>query len=181
VLLPDSGRSYLSKYFDDDWLRRLGFLDEPSEDTTGDTTVGQILAKADPSPLTPLPADISVGEALARTAAVTHRSDLRPVVPPRKGGSTRPNVAETLGAVSVSALRRLVDSDGAVSATSVSAHAGEPLAAVGIGEFTREASARIRPGQSAVWVLVDGRVVGVVTRDELAAAQTDRAGATPGR
>jgi len=25
VLAPDSGRAYLSKYFDDDWLRRAGF------------------------------------------------------------------------------------------------------------------------------------------------------------
>jgi cystathionine beta-synthase len=163
VLLPDSGRSYLSKYFDDDWLRRLGFLDEP----TGDTTVGEILAGTDLPPLTPLPADLSVGEALARTAAVTHQSDLQPVVLARKGDSVRPNVGETLGAVSMSALWGLVASDGAVATTAVSAHASAPLAAVGIGESTREAIERLGPGQSAVWVLVDGRVVGVLTRDEL--------------
>ncbi|WP_308042249.1 PLP-dependent cysteine synthase family protein [Streptomyces sp. 8L] len=28
VLLPDSGRNYLSKVFDDDWLRGLGFLED---------------------------------------------------------------------------------------------------------------------------------------------------------
>ena len=26
VLLPDSGRNYLSKIFDDDWMTRFGFL-----------------------------------------------------------------------------------------------------------------------------------------------------------
>ncbi|MET0189195.1 MAG: cysteine synthase family protein, partial [Pseudonocardia sediminis] len=29
AVLPDSGRIYLSKYFDDDWLTTLGFLDAP--------------------------------------------------------------------------------------------------------------------------------------------------------
>lgn len=27
AVLPDSGRNYLSKVFDDDWMRRLGLLD----------------------------------------------------------------------------------------------------------------------------------------------------------
>jgi cystathionine beta-synthase len=30
VLLPDSGRNYLSKVFDDGWMRQLGFLDDDS-------------------------------------------------------------------------------------------------------------------------------------------------------
>jgi cystathionine beta-synthase len=29
VILPDSGRNYLSKAFDDDWMREHGFLEEP--------------------------------------------------------------------------------------------------------------------------------------------------------
>jgi cystathionine beta-synthase len=35
VLLPDSGRSYLSKVFNDDWMRRWGFLEEPLDGTIG--------------------------------------------------------------------------------------------------------------------------------------------------
>jgi cystathionine beta-synthase len=27
VILPDSGRNYLSKIFNDDWMREHGFLD----------------------------------------------------------------------------------------------------------------------------------------------------------
>ena len=30
AVLPDSGRNYLSKYFDDGWMTRLGFLDDPA-------------------------------------------------------------------------------------------------------------------------------------------------------
>jgi cystathionine beta-synthase len=38
VLLPDSGFRYLSKTYDDEWMRRHGFLDEPA-----DVTVASIL------------------------------------------------------------------------------------------------------------------------------------------
>ena len=41
VLLPDSGRNYLSKIFDDDWMVRFGFLG-----TTG-PTAGDVLAAKD--------------------------------------------------------------------------------------------------------------------------------------
>ena len=41
VLLPDSGRNYLSKIFDDDWMTRFGFLG-----TTG-PTAGDVLAAKD--------------------------------------------------------------------------------------------------------------------------------------
>ena len=36
VLLPDSGNRYLSKVFDDDWMREAGFLDRPSLGTVAD-------------------------------------------------------------------------------------------------------------------------------------------------
>lgn len=36
VLLPDSGNRYLSKVFDDDWMREAGFIERPSLGTVGD-------------------------------------------------------------------------------------------------------------------------------------------------
>ncbi len=45
VLLPDSGRSYLSKVFSDDWMRRWGFLEEPPD---GTRTVADVLARRGP-------------------------------------------------------------------------------------------------------------------------------------
>ena len=36
VVLPDSGNRYLSKAFDDDWMREAGFLDRPSLGTVSD-------------------------------------------------------------------------------------------------------------------------------------------------
>lgn len=36
VILPDSGNRYLSKVYDDDWMREAGFLDRPSLGTVSD-------------------------------------------------------------------------------------------------------------------------------------------------
>jgi cystathionine beta-synthase len=43
VLIPDSGRNYLSKIFDDDWMIRFGFL------RSSGTTAGDVLAAKDES------------------------------------------------------------------------------------------------------------------------------------
>jgi cystathionine beta-synthase len=47
VFLADAGHKYLSKIFNDDWMRENGFL----EDAPGLGTVGDILAKGDKRPL----------------------------------------------------------------------------------------------------------------------------------
>ncbi|MGK5081875.1 cystathionine beta-synthase [Bdellovibrionota bacterium FG-1] len=36
IVLPDSGNRYMSKVFNDDWMREAGFLDKPSMGTVGD-------------------------------------------------------------------------------------------------------------------------------------------------
>jgi cystathionine beta-synthase len=36
VILPDSGNRYMSKVFNEDWMREAGFLDKPSMGTVGD-------------------------------------------------------------------------------------------------------------------------------------------------
>ncbi len=41
IILPDSGNRYLSKAFDDDWMREAGFLDRPSLGTVGDLLHGR--------------------------------------------------------------------------------------------------------------------------------------------
>ncbi len=43
VLLPDSGRGYLSKIFNDDWMQDYGFLDEGGPESV----VGDVLARKD--------------------------------------------------------------------------------------------------------------------------------------
>jgi cystathionine beta-synthase len=62
VLLPDSGRNYLSKVFNDDWMTRFGFLRSPG------TTAGDVLATKDGSipDLVVITADTPARDAFAR-------------------------------------------------------------------------------------------------------------------
>ena len=48
VLLPDSGRGYMSKIFNDDWMSSYGFLQ-----ATGETTVGEVLRQQGGRPARP--------------------------------------------------------------------------------------------------------------------------------
>ena len=50
VLLPDSGRGYMSKIFNDDWMSSYGFLQE-----NGETTVGDVLDSKGAAPARPRP------------------------------------------------------------------------------------------------------------------------------
>ncbi len=43
VLLPDGGRGYLSKIFNDDWMASYGFLREPLDGQVHEMTVGDLL------------------------------------------------------------------------------------------------------------------------------------------
>src|SRR5206468_2044470 len=41
VILPDGGRSYLSKVFNDAWMTQHGFLERPTDQTVGDVLLGK--------------------------------------------------------------------------------------------------------------------------------------------
>ena len=64
VILPDSGSRYLSKFFDDKWMREFGFLSMEF----GETTLGDLLiAKPDKSLFT-----ASLGDPMRNVVAVMH-------------------------------------------------------------------------------------------------------------
>ena len=49
VILPDGGRSYLSKVFNDAWMRQYGFLEREAELTVGDVLRAQDGGRRDPA------------------------------------------------------------------------------------------------------------------------------------
>jgi len=64
VILPDSGSRYLSKFFDDKWMREFGFLSMEF----GETTLGDLLiAKPDKVLYT-----ASLGDSMRKVVAVMH-------------------------------------------------------------------------------------------------------------
>ncbi|AEA25296.1 Cysteine synthase [Pseudonocardia dioxanivorans CB1190] len=152
AIAPDSGRAYLSKYFDDDWCARLGFVDA----ATG-PLVRDVLPPAAPG-LAVVPLGRRVGEV---AAALPPGPDLRPVVADRQTTSADRASGDVVGSVSVSALRH-APADG-----SVADHLLEPLATIGIGESVAGALARVPDDGRPLLVLDDGRVVRSTSRHDL--------------
>ncbi len=157
VLLPDSGRGYLSKVYDDGWMADHGFLR-----AGGDDLAAVLGRKAvDLPPLVHVHPDETVRSAIAilKEFGVSQM----PVV------QAEPPVAlaEVVGTVSdrlllQAALEKPETIDGPVSAVMES-----PLPTVGTGEPIDLAAARLAGGASAVLVMDEGRPVGIVTRSDL--------------
>lgn len=164
VLLPDSGRSYLSKNFDDRWLQQWGFGDD-----VGDTVADIWSPRADHAAW---PLRVSASSTLtAALRQLTNAEDLDPdqrvpvVLGPRRG-TAHPAAGDVIGSTSIAELRHLlagpVDHD-----AEVGDHHGPRLSTVGLGEPIAEARARLTEEDSDVLVLREGRVIGCISRADL--------------
>jgi cystathionine beta-synthase len=187
VLLPDSGRSYLSKVFSDDWMRRWGFLEDPLD---GARTVGDALgghgADGKHAALLTVGATATVGEALEAAGvpvtgdAVTVRHPVRPggepvalVVTPRPSRPFGLTAAEVTGALPVARLSRDLAAGRIRPGDPITGYVGAPLAMVGTGQSVRAALDALDAegtAADAVLVLRDGRAHAVVSRAELSGA-----------
>jgi len=157
VLLPDGGRGYLSKVFDDEWMGRFGFLEASHEQT-----VGQVLRGKDGS----LPDLVHThpNETIADAVAILREYNVSqmPVVraePPIMA-------AEVAGSVSSRALLEALYTGAAHLADSVEQHMDPELPTIGSNEPVAEAVAALE-GADAVLVHEDGAPVGVLTRVDL--------------
>ena len=158
VLLPDSGRGYLTKVFSDEWLARFGFLRGPATEKS----VGEILRskKGD------IPALVHThpGETIADAVQILQEYAVSqmPVV------RAEPPVmaAEVAGSVSERRLLDLLYTGEARLADQVGDHMDAPLPTLGAGSALAEAMAELRDAD-AVLVQEDGRPIGVLTRQDL--------------
>ncbi|RDG37904.1 cystathionine beta-synthase [Streptomyces corynorhini] len=166
VLLPDSGRGYLSKIFNDEWMNDYGFLDH-----SGDAPrVSDVLQyKAGPIPtLVHMHPEETVGEAIEvlREYGVSQM----PIVKP---GAGHPDVmaAEVIGSVVERELLDALFTRRASLADPLEKHMSSPLPQVGSGEPVADLMAVLSgPGASdAAIVLVEGKPTGVVSRQDLLA------------
>ncbi|MFG2927965.1 cystathionine beta-synthase [Streptomyces achromogenes] len=166
VLLPDSGRGYLSKIFNDEWIGQHGF----SEDASAGHTVGSVLAqKADTEEGIPnfvhMHPTETVGEAISvlREYGVSQM----PVVAP---GAGHPDVmaGEVIGAVEERELLHALATDHAPADSPLEKYMSAPLPVVGSGEPVERLMSALE-GRDAAVVLVDGKPAGIVTRQDLLA------------
>ena len=161
VLLPDGGRGYLSKIFNDEWMAGYGFLNL-ADRTPGGITVGEVLrAKSGGIPqLVHTHPNETVRTAIDILREY-HVSQM-PVV------RAEPPVmaAEIAGSVSEAALLDALFDRRAALNDAVEQHMGQPLPAVGSGESVDAAMKAVEESDAAV-VLEDGKPIGILTRQDL--------------
>jgi cystathionine beta-synthase len=157
VLLPDGGRGYLSKVFDDRWLARYGFLGVRDERTAGDVLRGKGGTMPDLVHTHP-------GETIAEAVSILREYAVSqmPVV------RAEPPVmaAEVVGSVSERELLGALYGGKARLADAVEAHMASPLPLIGAGEPATLAAERLQEAD-AVLVQEDGKPIGVLTRQDL--------------
>ncbi len=163
VLLPDSGRGYLSKVFNDEWLGRYGFLQSDSEATIGDVLRG----KSDglPTFVHTHPTE-TVRDAIdiLREFGVSQIPVVRAEPPVM--------AAEVVGSVVERDLLDALFHGEAQLADKVDLHMSAALPMVGAGEPVRAAVEALQSADAVV-VVDDGKPVGVVTRQDVLGYLTD--------
>ena len=158
VLLPDGGRGYLSKIFNDEWMADYGFLSAQ----TSEPLVGDVLASRDRS----LPEFVHVHpeEKVGAAIALLREYDVSqlPVV------KEEPPVmaAEVVGSVVERDLLDALVAGRARPSDPVGGHMSPPLPTVGSGEPVSRAVLALEKAGAAV-VHVNGKPSGLLTRQDV--------------
>ncbi len=159
VLLPDSGRGYLTKIFSDDWLARYGFSTRPGSQVR---VVGDVLREK--SGELPSLVHTHPNETIAEAVAILREYGVSqmPVV------RAEPPVmaAEVAGSVSERGLLGALFAHNARPADPVSSVMEPLLPSLGASEPVTRA-VELLVDADALLVLDDGKPVGVLTRQDL--------------
>ncbi|MBM3744091.1 MAG: cystathionine beta-synthase [Actinobacteria bacterium] len=157
ILLPDSGRGYLGKIFNDDWMRKYGFFKGDGEDL-----IGSVLAKKSKD----LPDLIHThpGEAIVDAIEILREFGVSqiPVVksePPLMAG-------EVVGSVSESGLLEAIFTGKAKLIDPISSVQSPPLPMIGCGETISAGVVALQQSDTLL-VLDGGKPIGVITRQDL--------------
>jgi cystathionine beta-synthase len=159
VLLPDSGRGYLSKIFNDEWMASYGFLAAPSG-----VIVRDVLRKKQ--------GDLPTFVHMHPTETVREAIDILR----EYGVSQMPIVkeeppvmaAEVVGSIVERHLLDALFTGRAHLADPLEKHMSPVLPMIGAGEAVAEAMSALQAADAAV-VLEDGKPVGILTRQDLLA------------
>src|SRR6478736_3332773 len=159
VLLPDSGRGYLTKVFNDEWLGQYGFATGAQADHR---TVGEVLRGK--SGQLPDLVHTHPGETIAEAVHILQEYGVSqmPVV------RAEPPIvaAEVAGSVSERTLRDALFAGHAKLTDQVEDHMSEALPTIGSTEAAADAVSLLEHAD-AVLVQEDGKPIGVLTRQDL--------------
>src|SRR5438309_1942722 len=160
TMIPDSGRSYMSKFYDDNWMLEHGFV----ERAVALPTVDELLrAKhgGDMPELVTISAHAKVGEGI--DTMQRYGISQLPVV---RDGECE-SLADVIGSLQDRALLERVFGNPDAVHEDVAAAMQPPLAAVEASATLDEVFATLSGGTNAVVVARDGKPVGVLTRSDL--------------
>jgi cystathionine beta-synthase len=163
-MIPDSGRSYLSKFYDDNWMLEHGFV----ERRTPLPTVEQLLRsksveETDVPDLVTITSHQKVGEAID----VMQRYSISQLPVVRDGDGQIDSLADVVGSLQDRDLLDRVFKNADALHEDVAAAMQPPLAAVEASQTLDEVFATLTGRTNAVVVARDGKPVGVLTRSDL--------------
>jgi cystathionine beta-synthase len=157
VILPDGGRSYLSKIYSDAWMRQYGFLDRDSKLLVGDVLDRKRDAGEIPSLVT-VQTHYRVRDAVALLHE--HRVSQLPVV-------SANDPATVVGAIGERGLLKHAAHDPRLLDAEIVEVMEPPFPAVSADDPVRDAIELLVGDQQALLVTRNGRAEGLVTRADL--------------
>lgn len=172
VLLPDGGRGYLSKIFNDDWMADYGFL--PS--STDEAHIGEVLARKESMEQGGVPQFVHMhpNETVSEAVRVLREYGVSqmPVVSP---GAGHPDImaGEVIGSVVEKLLLEGIFAKEIELTDTLDKVMSKPLPVVGSGETVTNLMTVLEKADAAV-VLVEGKPQGIVTRQDLLGFLTGR-------
>ncbi|HEY8478360.1 MAG TPA: pyridoxal-phosphate dependent enzyme, partial [Spirillospora sp.] len=160
VLLPDGGRGYLTKIFNDEWMADYGFLVPATEEAR----IGEVLTRKNRG----LPEFVHVHPHETVQTAISIMREYEVSQLPVMKEEPPVMAAEVVGSVVESDLLDILVKERGKLTEPVERHMSPPLPMVGSGEPVSKAVGVLEKSGAAV-VLVDGKPKGLITRQDLLA------------
>ena len=155
TLLPDTGRGYLSKIYNETWMRENGFYETPTQPTLADVLAFRHQSEPALPPVIGVAPDDLVATAIERF----HQYGISQL-PVIAGGAIAGSLTETQLLQRLAAGERLTDQR-------VRDWQGPPLPAMPDSATVRDAYALFAGGQTAVAVMGDEGLRGVLSKSDL--------------
>jgi len=155
ALLPDTGRGYLTKFYDETWMRENGFAEQPAQPTLADV----LAYRRQLAPNVPLLISVAPEEPVALAIERFHSY----------GISQLPVVADgrVVGSLTESQLLQRFAGGERLNGQRVREWQGDPLPTLAESASLREAYTLLAGGQTAVAVVGEDGLKAVISRSDL--------------
>ncbi|MGO8950053.1 MAG: cystathionine beta-synthase [Ktedonobacterales bacterium] len=155
TLLPDGGRGYLSKMYNDTWMRENGFYETPAQPTLADV----LTFRRGLSPDVPLVVGVSPDDSIADAIGRFHRYGISQLPVLHEG--------QLIGSLTENSLLQRFASGERLHDQRVGEWAGPPLPTLPESASVREAYTVLAGGQMAIAVTGENGLCGVISKSDL--------------